>query len=301
MTGKNTARICVVRVDGGICSQLLFVAYGMAIGASDETVKYDLSWFKEWGRDNQGNQVRNWDVFKLLPDLKIDIASDEEIRLARNGRKGYRYISGYPDRDPAFLKYADLFKSLMKPDLDSSATRLLEQIRGSQSCAIHVRRGDLVNGDPGYGEATSVDYFKRAIDFERARSAGKAVFYVFTDDVSWTQKNVMPLLGGGGVLCQNGADKGYVDLFLMSHCDAIISSIGSLGVFSAVLSDKNPVLYLSHAKGLARGVENAVYFNDCDASASRTVTAQYRKTGLFKLPYKLFRYLEKELRIKESI
>ena len=91
----------------------------------------------------------------------------------------------------------------------------------------------------------------------------------------------------------------------MSHCDAIISSIGSLGVFAAVLSDKNPVLYLSHVKRLAQGVENAVYFNDVitDDSSCPIVDAalenQYRKTGLYKMPYKMFRYLEKKLRMED--
>lgn len=193
-------RTCVVRVDGGICSQLAFVAYGMEEGKSGETVKYDLSWFCDHGLDVLGEQVRNWDVFKLLPGLKIDVATDEEIRLAREGREGYRYVSGYPDRDLAFLECAGLFKSLMKPKLDLPSAKLLDQIRNAKSCAIHVRRGDLAQGNADYGSPTTLDYFKRAIGFERARSGGQAVFFVFTDDVRWTSENVMPLLGGGGAI-----------------------------------------------------------------------------------------------------
>ena len=103
-----------------------------------------------------------------------------------------------------------------------------------------------------------------------------------------------------GGLCENGADKGYIDLFLMAHCDAIVSSIGSLGVSAAVLSDKNPILYLSHVKKLAQGVENAVYFNDCfrEGIDRSPAPKQYRRTGFYKIPYKLFRHLEKKLRIE---
>ncbi len=217
-------RTCVVRVDGGICSQLAFVAYGMAEGEPGETVKYDLNWFRDHGLDVLGEQVRNWDVFKLLPGLKIDVATDEEIRLAREGREGYRYVSGYPDRDRAFLECAWLFKSLMKPKLDPTSAKLLDQIRNVKSCAIHVRRGDLAQGNADYGSPTTLDYFKRAIGFERARSGGQAVFFVFTDDVRWTSENVMPLIGGGGQFMREWRGQGLCRL--VSHgalrCDHLV-------------------------------------------------------------------------------
>lgn len=298
---SNEDQICVIRVDGGICSQLAFVAYGIVESRPGVVVKYDLTWFWVDGRDAQGKQVRNWDVLKLMPDLKIDIATDEEIRFAKEGRKGYRYVSGYPDRTLATLKCATSFKAMMFPDLDASSQGLLDRICGEASCAIHVRRGDLANGDHSYGSPTPLKYYKRAIESERSRTDGKATFYVFTDDIEWCRENVMPLTGGG-YLCENGADKGYVDLFLMTHCDAIISSIGSLGILAAVLSDKKPVLYLSHIKKLAKGVENVVYFDDvirANFPQPFALANQYRRTGLYKWPYKIFRYLEKKLRLEK--
>lgn len=298
-----TNKTYVVRVDGGICSQLAFVAYGLELAEAGAVVKFDLSWFKECGLDKFGKQARNWDMLRLMPNLKLDIATDEEICFAKEARKGYEYVSGYPDRIPALLKYASNFKSMLKPELDSTSENLRSQILSTTSCAIHVRRGDLANGDETYGNATSLSYFERAINFERARTANKVVFYVFTDDLEWTRENIMPVLGEGAVLCINGADKGYVDLYLMSLCDAIISSIGSLGIFSAVLSRKKPVLYLSHYREWAlRDIENSLFMNgsikaEDSAGYAYKYEYQYKKTGRYKIPYKIFKYLEKKLRI----
>lgn len=192
-------QVCVIRVDGGICSQLAFVAYGIAAARTGERIKYDLTWFRVCGLDVLREQVRNWDIPKLLPGLELSVASDEEVRLAREGRNGYRYVSGYPDRDPALLACANLFKPLMKPQLDSASARLLERILNTSSCAIHVRRGDLAEGNSDYGRPTTLDYFKRAISFERSMTAGQVDFYVFTDDAEWCKENIMPLLAWGGV------------------------------------------------------------------------------------------------------
>ena len=109
MNGKNV----IIRVDGGICSQIAFVSLGLWLSKNfGVVVQYDLSWFSEYGKDMNGVFVRNWDMEDAFPELNIDIASREEVRCARKYgvscntleecidacvSKKYRYIYIYVD------------------------------------------------------------------------------------------------------------------------------------------------------------------------------------------------------------
>lgn len=86
-TAKN---LVIVRIDGGICSQINFFAYGHAVQnmlGERAKVKYDLSWFKENGKDYFGKFVRNWDFPKAFPDLAVEEASAEEIAATKSGAR----------------------------------------------------------------------------------------------------------------------------------------------------------------------------------------------------------------------
>ena len=75
----------VVRVDGGICSQIAFIAYGHEIAKiTGCPVKYDLSWFRDCAMDFDGKQVRNWDWPKAFPEMPIEEATADEIIKAKN-------------------------------------------------------------------------------------------------------------------------------------------------------------------------------------------------------------------------
>ena len=42
-------------------------------------IKFDISWFKEDGKDCNGRFARNWDFPKAFPELPIEVATDAEI------------------------------------------------------------------------------------------------------------------------------------------------------------------------------------------------------------------------------
>ena len=74
--------LIVVHIDGGICSQINFISYGLALShmrGDKVKVKYDTSWFREDGKDCNGRFVRNWDFPKAFPGLPIEEATDAEI------------------------------------------------------------------------------------------------------------------------------------------------------------------------------------------------------------------------------
>ena len=89
--------LIVVHIDGGICSQINFISYGLALShmrGDKVKVKYDISWFREDGKDINGRFVRNWDFPKAFPGLPIEEATDAEIASV----KKRHFVDGFPER-----------------------------------------------------------------------------------------------------------------------------------------------------------------------------------------------------------
>ena len=82
--------LVIIRVDGGIASQISFVALGLEFESRGYKVKYDLSWFDEFGNgiyNEQNGYDRSYniafDIPKAFPDIKYEIASRDEIEIYR--------------------------------------------------------------------------------------------------------------------------------------------------------------------------------------------------------------------------
>ena len=72
-------KMIIVRVDGGICSQMHFFLIGQQLKENGFLVKYDLDWFKNNGKDLTGKFARNFDLLKAFPDLDVCVAKKYEI------------------------------------------------------------------------------------------------------------------------------------------------------------------------------------------------------------------------------
>ena len=146
----------IVRSDGGICSQIAFYLLGRYLEDKGFKVKYDLSWFEMFGCDLNHKFVRNYDMDKAFPDLKIEVASPEEIKcfqekylLAGSVKncKAPAYITGYPpERDVAINLYIHYLKKYFKPADADSVEDIVQEMSKNVSCGVHVRRGDLPAG-----------------------------------------------------------------------------------------------------------------------------------------------------------
>jgi len=245
--------LIVIRTDGGICSQIAFLALGKFYEDLKYRVKYDLSWFETHGKDMNGQFDRNFDLTKAFPDIDIQIASEAEtyhykrhfksVSVDIDGQSPPVYLDAfYDNRWPLVIKYWEFFKQEFKLgslDLEGHSLEVLDEIRVQESaCAIHVRRGDLGEYNKYYGEPLSEDYYIKAI--ERVLiTFPNSCFYFFSDECDWVRTNIVSSLGGG-VKCKivdsNGSDKGYVDLYLMSKCSSFITSHGSLAKYARVFA-----------------------------------------------------------------
>ena len=276
---RTVGNLVIVRIDGGICSQINFFAYGHVIQkmlGGKVTVKYDLSWFRENGKDYNGRFERNWDFPKAFPDLPVEEASREEIAAVKKRRtldfselstlegvSAPAYLGGYPKMCFNLPGCRQMLAERFKPALNAESAAVADEIVKGPACAVHVRRGDLSVSSVAYGVPCSNEYFAKTIKIVRALEP-KARFYFFSDEPNYVHDVLLPALPhdlDSKIVGFNGSDKGYMDLALIAKCGYVIASIGSLGVFGAFLGGGTlvtPRCRLEYFKAM----DGAIYLNE---------------------------------------
>lgn len=275
--------LVIIRVDGGIASQIAFITLGLAFEEKGIKVKYDLSWFEESGKgffnpSKSYDKVYDviFDIPKAFPALSLKIASKEEVA---HYRKHYfvddndvimcqppLYVGGYLGR--VFdTRYAGLLREHFKPqELQEGNTpfaALLQEIESSPSpCGVHIRRGDLSQPHIVYGNPTSNEYFAKSIEL-MCLLHPQSSFYLFSDDLAFVKEQIVPLLKGKTYrICDvNNPSQGYLDLYLLSRCRNIIGSHGGMGGYAKILSPHNPLLITPRYRNIFKEVENVMCVN----------------------------------------
>lgn len=263
----------IIKMDGGICSQMHFYMLGKALGEKCGCrVYYDIDWFNYCGRDTAGSPNRNFDLLKAFPQLDFCRAKGlwkrmyitsfwAEIGKGSNYDQIFEtgsithpaYLDGYfHESDSLFLKYyRDTFKtdcSLLPEENLKILERIGQNDKETESCSIHIRRGDLSVYNSVYGNPVSVDYIAEAAKLLKQRVPG-VKFFIFSDDPEWVRQNIVTSLSKYEVevVDANSADNGWRDLLLMSRCRHHITSQGSMGKYAAMLrkdEDMNGIVVL---------------------------------------------------------
>lgn len=251
-------KFVLVRVDGGICSQIHFYMIGQHFKEMGCQVKYDLSWFKTYGYDMLNKDRRDYALGIAFPYLEIQTVSKMEFFFYKSlnrvndfhdetsayewmGVKAPVYMTGYY-RTPSnfFERFSDMFY-VDETVFDLRNREMFAEIKSEKnSVAIHVRRGDLAVFTKAYGEPVPVSYFKNSIDFICKRVENPH-FYIFSDDYDWVEDVLLPEIGAEIYYTKidfNDSSKGYFDLFLMAECQHKITSKGSFGKYSAFIGKK---------------------------------------------------------------
>lgn len=244
-------KMIVVRVDGGICSQMHFFLVGEQLARKGYIVKYNLRWFQKDGMDLTGKFCRNFDLEKAFPSLHIDEPSPLEAflytRLPIDRNKTHLeakppvYLNGYYGNNFEMMTilYPQLFK--LNPNVFDDVNReIYNKIKKcTTSIAIHVRRGDLANYHRAYGKPVDLTYFVKALDIIHEKN-GEAHCFLFSDEPEWVKNhliNELPTYNQYEIISVNGSDKGYFDMFLISACKFQITSKGSLGKYGGLLNN----------------------------------------------------------------
>lgn len=261
-----TPKIVLVKIDGGICSQIHQYLLGRYFAEKGMLVKHNLLWFKKCGKGLDGRFVMNFDLLKMFRNLEFLEASKKEIKKLRSFKCHVKYFHSteWKNNEPPLNlseyysfsneEYSALFHKYFSRDfsvLDEPSSKILAKINAKEnSCAIHCRRGDLSNGlAVFYGDPTTVDYYLKAIEYV-VSNVKNPHFFFFSDEVDWIEANIVPRLGKNisfEIVGANGTDKGYMDLLLISACHHQVASIGSFGKFGALLNPKNDKIFITHS------------------------------------------------------
>lgn len=252
---KIVRPLIVIHLDGGVCSQMHQYLLGYFFMKKGNRVEYDLSWYIDNGMDLNKREVRNFDLLSAFPTLHVKEVNKFILKLYRYY---YVYKGEYPKNkslewtdlvppklflgyyaDPEVL-YTNYFHEVFQIDLsvlDVDNQIVYREIIPEKSAAVHVRRGDLSVETNAYGVPATLEYFKNGIDFFKGQK-NVELYYLFSDDKEYLTKELIPYVGlheKEYIIVQNGADKGYFDLLLMSRCNFVITSKGTLGKYGALL------------------------------------------------------------------
>jgi len=251
----------IVRMDGGISSQMHQYLLGRIFREKGYTVNYELYFYKKWAKDNNGCFDRNFDLLKAFPYLefkqsngidnmvypirfadKTDFFDHEGEDVFLYDLKPPKFLGGYYHSPKTVWK--DLFPKYFHVDakiLDDYSYSLYTEInRNIHSVGVHVRRGDLTVHNNAYGRPADLDYFNKAISYIYGKIEAP-FFYFFSDEPQWIEDELvgeLPIVDVQyKIINKNGSDKGYMDLFLLASCAHQITSKGSFGKFGALLED----------------------------------------------------------------
>lgn len=148
------------------------------------------------------------------------------------------YLVGYWQSEKYFVwNRSRLMQDIQLIDPPELPDPLLEQIRGTCSVALHVRRGDYVNNATAsqFHGLCDMSYYLKAIDVLRSRLPEFHV-YVFSDEPDWARNNLrlgVPTC----VVDANPPGRGYLDMELMRHCRHHIIANSSFSWWGAWRSD----------------------------------------------------------------
>lgn len=154
-------------------------------------------------------------------------------------KEAITYYHGYWLDDRWFNTYRDiLLKEFSFPSIeDTKNLEYASHISGTDSVAVHIRRGDYVK----LGWTSQNTYYLNSTK-QLLTGHPDAVFFVFSDDIAWCKDNCHELgfdLPAETVFVEgNVSGRNYIDLQLMSLCRGIILSKSAFCTLAALLSPR---------------------------------------------------------------
>lgn len=277
----------IVKLLGGVGNQMFQYATARRLSCFRETrLKLDLSFFEG---TQQNCTPRTYELKNLTINADIasprEIAEFTQHELSRREsflhrfrqvigiKKGQPYairerhfhfdpsILSAPDNSylEGFWQSEKYFKDIsgilrreftLKHPLSGINLKFAECMQAGNSISIHIRRGDYVSDEPTnrtHG-VCGLDYYQRCVDW----LIGKILdphFFIFSDEPEWAREHIN-LSFPTTFVANNGINKGYEDLRLMSLCQHNIIANSSLSWWGAWLNDNSEKIVLAPAKWL---------------------------------------------------
>ena len=256
----------IIRLAGGLGNQLYVYAFGRALSLQtgrpllletrnttrDQFRNYELAvfniqeqhvdlltqWCTRWAASySTGKLFRTlcplaWN-YKILQDKAVGFdPSVFDLKM------GTIVIEGYWQSFKYFEPYQDIIRTELAFNKGPTAqnARMIDEIKGVQSVAVHVRRGDYAtnpNNNASIGTC-SLEYYQKANNFIK-QHIREPHFFVFTDDPEWA-KEKLTFPGPSKVIDHNLGKADYEDFRLMTHCKHFIIANSSFSWWGAWLA-----------------------------------------------------------------
>ena len=154
--------------------------------------------------------------------------------------EGDVYYHGYWISKGWFEMYREVFlKEFTFPEIQDEVNRAhLERIHSVHSVSIHIRRGDYIQ----MGWAYPPDIYGRMVKSFVESCGTDWELFVFSDDIPWCRENqeAMGFQKFQAVHFVEGNVQGrnYIDMQLMSRCEAMLMSNSSFCYLAALLNTR---------------------------------------------------------------
>lgn len=256
----------ILVMNGGICDQIVIYERYCRL----RKICPDLQLIYVETVHHVKNYNRNWQLTRLFPNLPLDeydhvvdktcninVCRREEVEMLPDINNTLLEMDLSHFRMPINVKF---MKKYMFPVLDDETSRWLKKIKNEgKSVGLHIRRGDLT--DKVMVQASERNrcmddsYIRKIVKF-LDKNIGECKIYVFSDDIEWCKKNVKIDEFEVNFIDCNDVFHGYLDLYLLSKCDVIVGSNGSMGLYAWHLSDGSK--FVDYNKNINRNVDDII-------------------------------------------
>lgn len=255
----------VIKFSGGLGNQLYQYSLYRKFVSMGIEVKGDFSYFESIDDiPKHSSRFLLFDIFKgieIVPANKEDINIDkyknhklvrflaskglvpgyitEDTKFERSTyhpqilKERNAYIDGYWQ---SFRYFEDIWDELRqefeyKEPLEDRNLDLASRIIETDSVSIHVRRGDYLANSDSY-ELLNERYYNKAIEYV-SKVFDKPSYYIFSDDIEWCKSN---LHVDGQYVDWNKGKSSYIDMRLMSLCNANIVANSTFSIWAAMMN-----------------------------------------------------------------
>jgi hypothetical protein len=226
--------MAIVRLSSGLGNAMFMYAFGHGLQAKiGKSVKY------VWQDTHREYPLGPYNVhvdFSPFLQMPYTMFKEKTFRFDPDvyDQVDSTYFDGCWQTELWFADIADeIRQELTLLKVSDEVQRVADRLRNTNSCFIHVRRGDYLKPwNQQYHGICGFDYYQKAIEHIRNHQAGIDI-YTFSDDPEWCRENLP-----GEVI--SGRFDHYEDLYLMQQCRHAIIANSTYSWFGAWLGDTQP-------------------------------------------------------------
>jgi len=208
----------------------------------------------KWTNDGFLSRIER-KLVQLIPCLNSSYFVEKELHgnLDKIKLKSNCYYDGYW-QNTLLANYIDPTTIFDKLVTKYKSEAIVEEIMGSESVSIHIRRGDYITikKNKSIYNICEMDYYDAAIDYIRINCL-KPTFYIFSDDIEWAKQNIV-----GDEFFYISDNEPIYDLWLMSLCKHNIIANSTFSWWAASLNTNKSKIVIAPEKWYANIKSNAL-------------------------------------------